>query len=125
MCSGWRRFLFCLPLIFFLPLLLSGDSLSLYKYYCGFYINISLRVSVSLLHISVLELHQDSTLEYPPKKQSKKSDHLVLGPAAGQGLPNRLQCEGSCSPFPYNMSVLSPIGLHFVDQRTWICKNGW
>lgn len=125
MCSGWRRFLFCLPLIFFLPLLLSGDSLSLYKYYCGFYINISLRVSVFLLHISVLELHQDSTLEYPPKKQSKKSDHLVLGPAAGQGLPNRLQCEGSCSPFPYNMSVLSPIGLHFVDQRTWICKNGW
>ncbi|KAK4578578.1 hypothetical protein RGQ29_028611 [Quercus rubra] len=65
MCSGWRRFLFCLPLIFFLPLLLS-----------------------------VLELHQNSTLEYPPKKQSKKSDHLVLGPAAGQGLPNRLQCEG-------------------------------
>lgn len=65
MCSGWRRFLFCLPLIFFLPFLLS-----------------------------VLELHQNSTLEYPPKKQSNKSDHLVLGPAAGQGLPNRLQCEG-------------------------------
>jgi hypothetical protein len=24
-----------------------------------------------------------------------KFDHLVLGPAAGQGLPNRLQCQGS------------------------------
>ncbi|KAG7998364.1 hypothetical protein I3843_01G255400 [Carya illinoinensis] len=56
-CSGWRRFLFCLPLIFFLPHM-----------------------------FSVMELHQ--------KKNSKKSDHLVLGPAAGQGLPNRLQCEG-------------------------------
>ena len=83
----------------------------IYIYYCGFYINISLRSSVFLFLISVLELHQNSTLEYPPKKQSKKSDHLVLGPAAGQGLPNRLQCEGSCSPFPYNMAVLSPQGF--------------
>ncbi|KAG6697003.1 hypothetical protein I3842_09G177700 [Carya illinoinensis] len=33
-----------------------------------------------------MELHQ--------KKISNKYDHLVLGPAAGQGLPNRLQCEG-------------------------------
>ncbi|XP_062154372.1 uncharacterized protein LOC133862558 isoform X1 [Alnus glutinosa] len=63
--SGWRRFLFCLPLIFFLPHL-----------------------------FSVMELHQNSNVEYPQKKHSKKFDHLVLGPAAGQGLPNRLQCEG-------------------------------
>lgn len=64
-CSGWRRFLFCLPLVFFLPLL-----------------------------FSVMELHLNSTMEYTQTKHSKKSDHLVLGPAAGQGLPNRLQCEG-------------------------------
>ncbi|XP_071697043.1 uncharacterized protein [Rutidosis leptorrhynchoides] len=29
-----------------------------------------------------------------PQKNTKKFDHLVLGPAAGIGLPNRLQCEG-------------------------------
>ncbi|CAN1308098.1 hypothetical protein LINPERPRIM_LOCUS27242, partial [Linum perenne] len=43
---------------------------------------------------SVLELHQ-KVIEDQPKKQNKKFNHLVLGPAAGQGLPNRLQCEGS------------------------------
>lgn len=63
--SGWRRFLLCLPLIFFLP------------------------------HIfSVLELQQTSTVEDLHKKQTKKFDHLVLGPAAGEGLHDRLQCQG-------------------------------
>ncbi|XP_022757066.1 uncharacterized protein LOC111304612 isoform X1 [Durio zibethinus] len=83
-CVGWRRFLFCFPLIFILPYLFSG----------------------------VLELHQNQTVgDAPkentkklddqnsavrdaPKKNSKKFDHLVLGPAAGEGLPNRLQCQG-------------------------------
>ncbi|KAK0602304.1 hypothetical protein LWI29_032125 [Acer saccharum] len=64
-CGGWRRFLFFLPLVFFLPYLLS-----------------------------VLELHENSIVEGLPKKTRTKSDHLVLGPAAGQGLPNRLQCRG-------------------------------
>ncbi|KAI3869652.1 hypothetical protein MKX03_011849 [Papaver bracteatum] len=59
-CKGWRRFLFCLPLIFFLPYL-----------------------------FSVMELHQ--TL--PHKSHKEKFDHLVLGPAAGQGLRDRLQCQ--------------------------------
>ena len=63
---------------------------------------------------SVLELHQNQTVEDAPKentkkfddhnsavgdspnKNRKKFDHLVLGPAAGEGLPNRLQCLGSC-----------------------------
>ncbi|TXG66893.1 hypothetical protein EZV62_008168 [Acer yangbiense] len=63
-CGGWRRFLFFLPLVFFLPYLLS-----------------------------VLELHENSIVEGLPKKTRTKSDHLVLGPAAGQGLPNRLQCQ--------------------------------
>ncbi|CAN1308103.1 hypothetical protein LINPERPRIM_LOCUS27242, partial [Linum perenne] len=53
-------------------------------------------IDLALLFISfsVLELHQ-KVIEDQPKKQNKKFNHLVLGPAAGQGLPNRLQCEGS------------------------------
>ncbi|GMI77218.1 hypothetical protein like AT2G45320 [Hibiscus trionum] len=85
-CAGWRRFLFCFPLVFILPHL-----------------------------FSVLELHQnqavtdapkENTQKFDvqnssvgggndaPKKATKKFDHLVLGPAAGEGLPNRLQCQG-------------------------------
>ncbi|CAN0889831.1 hypothetical protein LINGRAHAP2_LOCUS16176, partial [Linum grandiflorum] len=67
-CSGWRRFLVFLPLVFILSHLNYGN---------------------------VLELHQRVIEDHQPKKQNKKFDHLVLGPAAGQGLPNRLQCEGS------------------------------
>ncbi|KAK6920275.1 hypothetical protein RJ641_016179, partial [Dillenia turbinata] len=63
-CNGWRRFLFCLPLIFFLPHL-----------------------------FSVRQLHESSNVKKPLKKQNK-FDHVILGPAAGQGLPNRLQCQG-------------------------------
>ncbi|GLT84420.1 hypothetical protein SLE2022_026520 [Rubroshorea leprosula] len=63
--SGWRRFLILSPLVFLLPHL-----------------------------FSVLELHRSSIPANSHKKISKKSDHLLLGPAAGQGLPNRLQCEG-------------------------------
>ncbi|KAJ8449466.1 hypothetical protein Cgig2_002263 [Carnegiea gigantea] len=66
--GGWRRFLFLLPVMILLPYLLS-----------------------------VLELHNFSTTVDQPKKHSKKSDHLVLGEAAGQGLRNRLQCQGTKS----------------------------
>ncbi|KAI3996694.1 hypothetical protein MKX01_040994 [Papaver californicum] len=59
-CNGWRRFLFFLPLIFFLPYL-----------------------------FSVFELHQS----LPHQSHKDKFDHLVLGPAAGQGLRDRLQCQ--------------------------------
>lgn len=65
-CSGWRRRLYCLPFVLFIPYFLS-----------------------------VLELHQSSTIEGSQKKHSKKFDHLVLGPAAGQGLHDRLQCQGT------------------------------
>ncbi|ONI01711.1 hypothetical protein PRUPE_6G155400 [Prunus persica] len=65
-CSGWRRFLIFLPLIFILP-----------------------------HFFSVKQLHYNSNVEdLPKKKQGNKSNHLVLGPAAGQGLRNRLQCQG-------------------------------
>ncbi|XP_021772091.1 uncharacterized protein LOC110736230 isoform X1 [Chenopodium quinoa] len=64
--GGARRFLFLLPVMIFLPYLLS-----------------------------VLELHKFSTSVDAPKKRGTKSDHLVLGPAAGQGLRNRLHCQGT------------------------------
>ncbi|KAL9234786.1 hypothetical protein vseg_009613 [Gypsophila vaccaria] len=64
--GGWRRFLFLLPVMIFLPYLLS-----------------------------VLELHHFSTTVDQPKKHGGKSDHLVLGPAAGQGFRDRLQCQGT------------------------------
>ncbi|KAK9049246.1 hypothetical protein SSX86_031788 [Deinandra increscens subsp. villosa] len=43
--------------------------------------------------LSVLELHQDPAGSHQNK--TKKYDHLVFGPAAGEGLPNRLQCKGN------------------------------
>ncbi|CAK7347901.1 unnamed protein product [Dovyalis caffra] len=43
----------------------------------------------------VLELHRNPVVGGPPKKKNTKFDHLVLGSAAGQGLPNRLQCQGT------------------------------
>ncbi|GAB4844354.1 hypothetical protein Ancab_037718 [Ancistrocladus abbreviatus] len=63
--SGWRRLLFLLPVVFVLPHL-----------------------------FSVLELHRNAPVKDVQKKHVKKFDHLVLGPAAGQGLKNRLQCQG-------------------------------
>ncbi|KAJ6842228.1 uncharacterized protein M6B38_302540 [Iris pallida] len=44
------------------------------------------------LFFSVSQLRSDR--ESVARKPSKKSDHVILGPAAGQGLPNRLQCQG-------------------------------
>ncbi|XXG58219.1 hypothetical protein AAC387_Pa04g0583 [Persea americana] len=64
---SWRFLLLCLPLLVFLPLLFS----------------------VSELHRNSKEFDQDLGRKHP-----KKFDHIVLGPAAGEGLPNRLQCSG-------------------------------
>ncbi|XP_021904270.1 uncharacterized protein LOC110819408 isoform X2 [Carica papaya] len=65
-CIGWRRLLFLTPLVFI------------------------------VLHLlSVSELHRDASRDDLPNKRNKKFDHLVIGPAAGQGLPNRLQCQGT------------------------------
>lgn len=41
--------------------------------------------------LSVLQVRKYSTSDIPNKK---KFDHIVLGPAAGEGLPNRLHCQG-------------------------------
>lgn len=64
--SGWRQFLLFLPVIFLFSHI-----------------------------VYVLELHQNSTVEHPHQKQTKKLDHLVFGPAAGEGLRDRLQCRGT------------------------------
>ncbi|KAK9951701.1 hypothetical protein M0R45_007137 [Rubus argutus] len=63
MIRGWRRFLIFLPLLFFLPHFFSDN-----------------------------QLHYNSQV-VPKKQSSSKFNHLVLGPAAGQGLTNRLQCQ--------------------------------
>ncbi|KAE9617820.1 putative nucleotide-diphospho-sugar transferase [Lupinus albus] len=64
--NGWRRFIFGLPLLFI------------------------------LIHMySVMDLYKNSKMEVPHRQLNKKLDHLILGPAAGQGLSNRLQCEGT------------------------------
>ncbi|KAJ8900305.1 hypothetical protein K2173_024945 [Erythroxylum novogranatense] len=56
---------------------------------------VSLSLLVIFVHLfSVIELQHESLVKDPQKKVNKKFDHLVLGPAAGQGLPNRLQCQG-------------------------------
>ncbi|KAL5056278.1 hypothetical protein RYX36_036960 [Vicia faba] len=66
MFSGWRRVAFGVLLILLLTRLFSA----------------------------VREL-SSSKMSEPHKQLNKKFDHLVLGPAAGQGLSNRLQCQGS------------------------------
>ncbi|XP_065863967.1 uncharacterized protein [Euphorbia lathyris] len=66
LCSGWRRFLLCFSMML-----------------------------ITFHLLSVLELNPRAIREATPKKQNKKYDHLIFGPAAGQGLPNRLQCQVS------------------------------
>ncbi|KAL6494074.1 hypothetical protein OROGR_031983 [Orobanche gracilis] len=41
------------------------------------------------------ELHRRTNLGDVHIERPKKFDHLVLGPAAGEGLPDRLQCQGT------------------------------
>ncbi|VVB03445.1 unnamed protein product [Arabis nemorensis] len=65
-CSGWRRFLLLIPLVFVLP------------------------------HLSSLvDFSSTSTRNESQSIRSKKLDHLVLGPVAGQGLSDRLHCRGT------------------------------
>lgn len=102
MCSGWRPFLLCLPLFF---------------------------VFVHIM--SVLELRQQSAAEVPQRKQYKKFDHLVFGPAAGEGLPDRLQCKGNKALTKThigassnnlkaggNISIVTVFATYNVDQQT-------
>uniref|UniRef100_A0A5B6Z6E0 Uncharacterized protein n=1 Tax=Davidia involucrata TaxID=16924 RepID=A0A5B6Z6E0_DAVIN len=93
---GWCPFLLCLPLIFFLS------------------------------HIfSVLEWHQNSTMEDLHKKQTKKFDHLVLGPAAGEGLHDRLQCQGikALNKTHFSTSDNSNIGESIAFVTVFVSYN--
>ncbi|KAG6427976.1 hypothetical protein SASPL_112224 [Salvia splendens] len=45
--------------------------------------------------LPVKELHQQMDSRDVPKEKPKKLDHLIQGPAAGEGLPSRLQCQGT------------------------------
>ncbi|KAL0425846.1 UNVERIFIED_CONTAM: hypothetical protein Sradi_1119400 [Sesamum radiatum] len=65
-CVGWNRLLLGLPLVILITHMLS-----------------------------VKELHQQTNLGDVHKEKAKKFDHLILGPAAGEGLPDRLQCQGT------------------------------
>ncbi|KAL1548692.1 hypothetical protein AAHA92_16895 [Salvia divinorum] len=65
-CVGWNRLLLLLPVVILIPHFLS-----------------------------VKELHQQMDSQDIPKEKPKKPDHLIQGPAAGEGLPNRLQCQGT------------------------------
>ncbi|KAK6260821.1 hypothetical protein QQP08_002143 [Theobroma cacao] len=111
-CAGWRRFLFCLPLIFILTHLFSVLEL--------------------LQNQTVGDAPKKNTKKFDdqnlvlgdvPKKNGKKFDHLVLGPAAGEGLPNRLQCQGVKAlnkPYFSNPSHASGVGdgIAFVTVFT-------
>ncbi|EFH58263.1 hypothetical protein ARALYDRAFT_903971 [Arabidopsis lyrata subsp. lyrata] len=66
-CSGWRRILLLIPVLFLLPHL------------------------SSLLGISSDSAKRNDARTIP----NKKLDHLVLGPVAGQGLSDRLHCRGT------------------------------
>ncbi|GFP82253.1 hypothetical protein PHJA_000368500 [Phtheirospermum japonicum] len=45
--------------------------------------------------VSVREFNQQTNFGGVNKEKPKKFDHLVLGPAAGEGLHDRLQCQGN------------------------------
>ncbi|PWA98355.1 hypothetical protein CTI12_AA020420 [Artemisia annua] len=93
-CFGWRKFILFVTLVFFLTHFLS-----------------------------VLELHQNSKIKDPHQKKNKKFNHLVFLPAAGEGLPNRLQCKGMKALNKTHISASSNIsnggdGIAFVTVFT-------
>uniref|UniRef100_A0A3N7G5H8 Uncharacterized protein n=1 Tax=Populus trichocarpa TaxID=3694 RepID=A0A3N7G5H8_POPTR len=92
--NGWRR-----SLVFFLPFLF---------------------ILLNLFY--VLELHQNPAAQPPPKKMNTKFDHLVLGPAAGQGLPNRLQCTKALNKTHTPSSSNAGESVSFVTVFT-VCNT--
>ncbi|VFQ84761.1 unnamed protein product [Cuscuta campestris] len=75
LCCRWRRLLLCLPLLFLLHHLVS--VLRLQKHNRKFPGDVPCVEGANEL------------------KKKMKFDHLVLGPAAGQGLRDRLHCQGN------------------------------
>ncbi|XP_073156224.1 uncharacterized protein [Henckelia pumila] len=66
MCVGWKRLILLLPALIIIPHMLS-----------------------------VLEFQKQQNLGDLQNEKRVKFDHLVLGPAAGEGLPDRLHCQGT------------------------------
>lgn len=66
MCVGWKRLLLFLPAVIIIPHMLS-----------------------------VLEFQKQTNLGDFHNEKRVKFDHLVLGPAAGEGLPDRFHCQGT------------------------------
>ncbi|XP_073288634.1 uncharacterized protein [Primulina huaijiensis] len=65
-CVGWKRLIFLLPAVVIIPHMLS-----------------------------VLEFQKLTNSGDLRSEKRMKFDHLVLGPAAGEGLPDRLHCQGT------------------------------
>ncbi|XP_073045206.1 uncharacterized protein [Primulina eburnea] len=65
-CVGWKRWIFLLPAVVIIPHMLS-----------------------------VLEFQKLTNSGDLRSEKRVKFDHLVLGPAAGEGLPDRLHCQGT------------------------------
>ncbi|XP_050374694.1 uncharacterized protein LOC126792276 [Argentina anserina] len=85
--SGWRRFLILVPLLFFLAHLFS---------------------------VNELQYNPPPQRPVPPNKHSKYN-HLVLGPAPGQGFTNRLHCH------PQGIKALNK--THFSTAPTSLADN--
>lgn len=68
--------------------------------------------------LSVRELDQRRDFGVP-KDKPKKLDHLNLGPAAGEGLPDRLQCQGCINSVPAYKSLIQFYLLEITRLPVW------
>lgn len=75
--------------------------------------------------LSVKELHQQTDFGDVHKEKQKKFDHLILGPAAGEGLPDRLQCQGFMNSTTLKINLLASLFLnvHMSIVRTEIYRK--
>ena len=96
MCVGWRQFLLFVTLVFFVTHFLSGyvSHVLLFSFLLNYALESFDHKERCCFVVSVMELHQNSNVKDSHQKKNRKFDHLVFGPAAGEGLPNRLQCKG-------------------------------
>jgi hypothetical protein len=85
-----------LLLILLVPLIYSGKNLSLLFPAS----TLQWMAPLTLQYVPVSRLHPSAPEKgvcLPPPAGPKRPNHLVLGPSAGQGRPDRLQCRGSPS----------------------------
>lgn len=99
-CVGWNRLFLLLPVVILIPHLLSGRSFHLISSFLYDYVLVLCLRNGKKMLLSVKELHQQRDFRDVPKEKPKKPDHLIFGPAAGEGLPDRLQCQGWTDSVP-------------------------